>query len=199
VTGLRTSTLLADTLSSPLMVGLARVIYNPRPGESAGNLPYPGELCTYPDRAAIEAHLLDAFIPAAYRSSASRPRRGRNWTAKDVECWLSFLARHLEYTVGRPDLAWWQLARATPRSVIGLTSGLFTGLVSVLAIEIAFIVVVATSDIFDLRWFALPTVGMAAVRTKVCCNWRPCGWSPWRNRGRGRGGGLSPGYTQGTL
>lgn len=48
--------------------------------------------------------MFDAFIPAAYRhDSASR------WNAQDAEKWLAFLARHLEYEINSPDLAWWQL------------------------------------------------------------------------------------------
>ena len=51
------------------MVGLARAIYNPRPGELAGALRDPAELCNpdLTDRAAVETLLFDAFIPAAYR------------------------------------------------------------------------------------------------------------------------------------
>ena len=85
-----------QALSTPLMVGLARAIYNPRPGELAGTLPNPAELCrpALVDRAAMESLLFDAFIPAAYRNNAA----GR-WEARDVERWFVFLARHLEYTI----------------------------------------------------------------------------------------------------
>ena len=64
------------------------------------------------DRAAVEAILVKAFIPAAYR------RKGR-WTATEAEPWLVYLAHHLEHTIVSPDLAWWQLPkklrRAAPR------------------------------------------------------------------------------------
>ncbi len=96
-----------QALGTPLMAGLARAIYNPRPGEHAGKLPEPSELCGLADRPAVEAHLFDAFIRAAYRP----PTAGR-WTAERAEKWLSFLARHLEQTIGSPDLAWWQLRLA---------------------------------------------------------------------------------------
>ena len=99
------------------MVGLARAIYNPRPGELAGTLHDPAELCSpaLADRAAVESLLFDAFIPAAYRHGPA----GR-WTAQQAETWLVFLARHLERTIGSPDLAWWQLLRAAPALLSGL-------------------------------------------------------------------------------
>jgi hypothetical protein len=98
-----------QALQIPLMVGLARAIYNPRPGELVGKLRHPAELCNpaLADRASVESLLFDAFIPAAYRQDSA----GR-WKAEDAERWLVFLARHLEYTIRRPDLAWWQLPLA---------------------------------------------------------------------------------------
>lgn len=163
VADLRMPTPLARTLSSPLMVGLARAIYNPRPGESAVTLPDPVELCTLPDTVAIEAHLLSAFIPAAYRSHAGQPGRRRDWSTAQAESWLTLLARHLEYTVHGPDLAWWELPRSTPRVVAGLATGLITGLVAGLATEIAFVVITAVLDASPLPFPTVPTVGMAAV------------------------------------
>jgi hypothetical protein len=49
------------------MVGLARAIYDPRPGELTGALRDPAELCdpALADRAGVESPLFDAFIPAA--------------------------------------------------------------------------------------------------------------------------------------
>jgi hypothetical protein len=102
-----------QALSTPLMVALARIVYNPRPGEAAGALRDPAELCGLPDRAAVEAHLFDAFIPAVYRTPA-----GGCWTAGEAERWLAFLARHLEQTIGTPDLAWWQLEKAVSRTAV---------------------------------------------------------------------------------
>jgi hypothetical protein len=99
-----------QALATPLMVALARTVYNPRPGEHAGTVRDPAELSDFANRAAVEAHLLDAFIPAAFR-----PFAGGRWTAAQAEKWLVFLAGHLEETVGNPDLAWWQLWQAAPR------------------------------------------------------------------------------------
>ena len=131
---LGTKTPVGQALGTPLMVGLARAIYNPRPGELAGALRDPAELCsrTLTDRAAVEALLFDAFIPAAYRLLIN----GR-WKARQVEKWLVFLACHLENTICSPDLAWWQLplavrgyafrASALAGAVAGTVAGVFAG------------------------------------------------------------------------
>ncbi len=105
----------AQALTTPLMVGLARTIYNPRPGERAGDLRDPAELCnpTLPDRAAVEEFLFDGFIPAAYR-----PGLAGRWTVQRAEKWLVFLARHLDHKIHSPDLAWWQLQWAVPRPLV---------------------------------------------------------------------------------
>jgi hypothetical protein len=116
-----------QALATPLMVGLARAIYNPRPHERISDLRHPAELGELADQRAVEGHLFDEFIPAAYRS----PATGR-WTAEQAETWLVFLARHLEYTIGSSDLAWWQLREAAStnalRFVVGLATGLAGGL-----------------------------------------------------------------------
>ena len=106
---LGTGALAAQALSTPLMVSLARAIYNPRPGDLTGTLRDPAELCSpaLADRRAVESLLFDAFIPAAYGHDPV----GR-WKAQDAERWLVFLACHLELTIGNPFLAWWQLPLA---------------------------------------------------------------------------------------
>ncbi|MDT6985864.1 NACHT domain-containing protein [Streptomyces lusitanus] len=108
----------ARALRTPLMVFLARTVYNPRPGETATHLPDPAELCDedrLPTQSAVERHLLDAFIPAAYRG---RPGNACRWSAQRAEHALAFLARHLQHTLdGTPDLAWWQLHKAIHRRV----------------------------------------------------------------------------------
>jgi hypothetical protein len=118
---LGTETPAGQALGRPLMVSLARAIYNPRPGELAGALRDPAELCA-PELAgqeAVESLLFDAFVPAAYRSD----RTGR-WKARDAERWLVFLARHLERRIASPDLAWWQLRQALRRDTFGFVAWL---------------------------------------------------------------------------
>jgi hypothetical protein len=131
----------AQALTTPLMTSLARVIYNPRPNEQLAAVGLsPAELLDpvrFPSRAAVEQHLFDGFLRAAYRRHPDPAQRCR-WDASDAERWLVFLARHLEHTLhGSPDLAWWQLPQAIPswrrRLVLavagGLTAGLLIGLV----------------------------------------------------------------------
>ena len=124
---LGTESPVGEALSTPLMVGLARAIYNPRPGELTGALRDPVELCrpTLADRAAVESLLFDAFIPAAYRDNSV----GR-WKAQDAERWLVFLARYLEFTIASPDLAWWRLPQAVPGFIraLGAVAGAMAGI-----------------------------------------------------------------------
>jgi hypothetical protein len=129
---LGTETPAGQALSTPLMVGMARTIYNPRPGELIGALRDPVELCSpaLADRIAVESTLFDAFIPAAYRHG----RAGR-WKVQDAEKWLVFLARHLEHTIASPDLAWWQLPLAIPGFALGI--GILIGITSGVALGIS--------------------------------------------------------------
>ncbi|MCQ8768173.1 NACHT domain-containing protein [Streptomyces telluris] len=117
-TQLGTPTPVGEALRTPLMLFLARTIYNPRPGERAADLPHPAELCDtsrFPTRAAVETQLFSAFIPAAYRL---HPRYPCRWTPRQAQVALTFLARHLQHTLhGTPDLAWWQLHRAVRATI----------------------------------------------------------------------------------
>ncbi|WP_241841508.1 NACHT domain-containing protein [Pseudofrankia sp. BMG5.36] len=127
----------AQALRTPLTATLARTIYNPRPDEpSLAVGDSPDELLDpirFPTRTAVEQHLFDGFIPAAYRPHPNPARRCR-WQADDAERWLVFLARHLEHALGGSvDLAWWQLPEAlSPRQralqacLVGL-AGAFAG------------------------------------------------------------------------
>jgi hypothetical protein len=128
---LGTSAPVAQALTTPLLVGLARTIYNPRHGEHIRALPDPAQLCDttrFPTRVAIKEHLFDAFIPAAYRPHADAARR-RPWTPQQAEQWLVFLARHLEQDLqGGTDLAWWKLHEAVSRRMLALMGGLVCGL-----------------------------------------------------------------------
>jgi len=116
-----------QALATPLMAGLARVIYNRRPGDPAGSRPAPRELLACASDKAVERLLFDAFIQAAYWNP--KPKRNQ-WTADQVQPYLGFLAWHLQHNLQEPttDLAWWELYHASPRPLVGLTVGLIAGL-----------------------------------------------------------------------
>lgn len=103
-------------LRRPLMLFLARTLYNPRPGEHVGAaLPDPRVLCDtlrFSDQQAVEQHLLSSFIPACYRPSlVSSPR---TWDTERAQHAFAYLARHLE-DAETSDLAWWRLPYSLPR------------------------------------------------------------------------------------
>ncbi|MFG2053068.1 NACHT domain-containing protein [Micromonospora sp. NPDC048930] len=108
---------LAQTLTNPLMLALARTVYE---AEDAS----PRELLDrrrFPAQQDVEEHLLDRFIPTVFRSRPHRAvpsptRVSRRWDPAVAERALTFLAGHLQ-TLRTRDLAWWQLARAVPRPV----------------------------------------------------------------------------------
>jgi len=135
---------LAQALSSPLMVDLARTIY-------ATSTEDPAELLDtglFPGRTDVEQHLLDAFLLVAYENrpapSGSRPGPpAPRYPAERAGRWLRFLASHPKTVdAGHPgapgtDLAWWQLIHSVPRRAGGVAAGLGTGLVSGLAMGLA--------------------------------------------------------------
>lgn len=102
-----------QALSTPLMTGLARVIYDPPADLASPPIASPAELCdpALSSREQVEAHLLDAFVPAAYR------RRPGRWNAVKAERWHIFLAARLTRDSGGPDLAWWQFHSLAPANV----------------------------------------------------------------------------------
>ncbi|MEX5631766.1 NACHT domain-containing protein [Parafrankia sp. FMc2] len=113
-------------LVTPLAASLATTIYNPRPRESAFDLPHPVDLCSLPTPEAVEQHLLAGFVAGAYRPHPDRPTR---WNADQATRYLTFLARHLEHRLHTTGLAWWELPAATPRPYLSLALGLVNGLV----------------------------------------------------------------------
>jgi hypothetical protein len=93
-------TALREVMQTPLMVALLRTAYEGPDAE-------PAELIEgrWTERATLEAHLLDAFVPAAFRDDP-RPLD----STLDA---LAFLARHMERRNTR-ELAWWELRRELP-------------------------------------------------------------------------------------
>ncbi|MET7936732.1 NACHT domain-containing protein [Streptomyces sp. NPDC005322] len=121
----------AEALTTPLMLFLARTVYNPRPGEHDATLPDPARLCDrvrFPDSAAVRTHLFDAFLTAAYRP---HPRYPCRWSPQRARHALACLARLLTHTLGgTTDLAWWQLHRALPPRAAQLAAGAAVGIMA---------------------------------------------------------------------
>lgn len=99
---------LSRALSAPLMIWLARTVYDSSDSD-------PAELADQrrlPDQAAIEQHLLDRLVPAVYARRAQHPRRnGFRCTPQQAQRWLSFLAAQLRKERSA-EIAWWRLPRA---------------------------------------------------------------------------------------
>ncbi|MGW1293178.1 helix-turn-helix domain-containing protein [Streptomyces sp. NPDC002533] len=137
---------LAEVLSTPLMIALARTMYSEAPGRE------PAELLDgsrFPTASSLEDHLLAGFVPTVYRPRAAeragadaRGRdRPRNWEPERARHWLGHLAHHLvRLDRDRQDLAWWQIGESLPRS----TRVLAVVLVSALCIALSDWAVVLT-------------------------------------------------------
>jgi cyclopropane fatty-acyl-phospholipid synthase-like methyltransferase len=115
----------AQALTTPLMVTLARAIYNPRDNEGAEAIHHhPAELLDptlFKEKEHVETYLLDKFIWAAYRPppDSSDPPRRDPWNYEQVKRWLVFLARNQQkHENGVPDIAWWNLQKAAPRYLV---------------------------------------------------------------------------------
>lgn len=114
---------LAQVMSTPLMVDLARTAY----GDPARDPAELSDAVRFPDRESLEEHLLDAFLPAAYPQPLPRllsppgirPAALLSYEPEQARRWLTFLAEYLQNARTR-DLAWWQLAEAIPQPTRGL-------------------------------------------------------------------------------
>jgi NACHT domain len=127
-----------QALTTPLMAAMARAIYNPGPSETLSEIPQPAELlesARFHNRRAIERHLLDRFIPASYRFDKSLPYRS-DWTPRQAQRWLTFLANDLEHRQHTTDLAWWKLSGAAPRSLAGVVIGVLVGVAAAIGFSI---------------------------------------------------------------
>lgn len=97
---------LTRTLSTPLLVGIARDVCN---REAASGLS-PGGLLEVAreskTRQDMETRLLRAFLPSAYRPVPGRP--ARRWDPGRARRWLGFLAGHMD-ALETGELEWWRL------------------------------------------------------------------------------------------
>ncbi|MGH3779115.1 MAG: NACHT domain-containing protein [Pseudonocardiaceae bacterium] len=114
-----------EVLSNPLMTSMARAAYSDTNADPAYLLDG-----RFADPDALEEHLLEAFIPAAYSYAPETPSASAwgQYRSEQAHDWLRFLACHLNQ-LDTHDLAWWQMVHAVPRLTRGLLTGLVFGLV----------------------------------------------------------------------
>jgi hypothetical protein len=103
-----------EALRSPLMLSLARIVYQASTSQ-------PTELTTYTTAAQVEDRLLDWLIPAVYG------REPTDTTADDARRWLTFFADHLP-TLGPGAIAWWRLPRCVPGPHLRIAAAFAYGL-----------------------------------------------------------------------
>jgi hypothetical protein len=150
---------LAAALSSPLLLGLMRIVY--LSGERD-----PAELAdsnTFVTVADIEQHLLNGYLSAVYEPRPARPRE--RWRAGRIlfrqparaECWLRFLADHLDHPQGH-GLAWWRLPAAVPGRGFGTAIGFSTATL----VSLLLVVVGGSASGIGLALLWGPAAGIAA-------------------------------------
>ncbi|MFF0449780.1 NACHT domain-containing protein [Streptomyces sp. NPDC004609] len=116
----------AAALSTPLMVSSARLVYQ-HGGDPAELL----DTTVFDCRYAVEDHLINRLVDAAYASDPART--GGRWDAARARRWLAFLARYLHDHRER-DLAWWRMSQrlmpswAAPGFALSLGAVLTTAL-----------------------------------------------------------------------
>jgi hypothetical protein len=97
---------LGAVLCTPLMLFLARTIYEKASSD-------PSELTDrtrFGTAPLLEAHLLDAFVPAAYGNPDLAGAQGFRYRPERAERSLGFLAAHLDHARDQ-EIAWWRLDR----------------------------------------------------------------------------------------
>jgi transcriptional regulator with XRE-family HTH domain len=161
---------LAEVLTTPLMVALARRIYSDTPDHD------PKELLGFREAGEIERHLLGSFVPAVYGRDAER-----------VRPWLGYLADHLNQ-LGTHDVAWWQLGTSSRRgaSIVGLAVGVAVGMtdflveavlvgaMTVRGLLFAVMIGLVTGVTFGLaHWRVTSAAPLEPVRTRIRWRGRP--------------------------
>ncbi|MDF3300178.1 NACHT domain-containing protein [Streptomyces tropicalis] len=137
---------LAAVLTTPLMVTLARFVYESDSDPSELSDRDPSDLLNskkLDTREALEKHLLDSYIRTAYdRSLPNEPEaepeaeENRRWDPERAQHWLGYLAAHLT-ELETQDIEWWRLGATVKLRwrmlwvgvTVGIASGLVAGLV----------------------------------------------------------------------
>ncbi|MEV3872879.1 NACHT domain-containing protein [Streptomyces sp. NPDC049906] len=184
----------AEALSTPLALSLIRTVY----GRCDR---HPGELLAFPSRHALENHLLDHVVTAAYAPGPDG-RGGHeteDWqrSAQRAEEYLTYLAVHLEEHRER-DLLWWTMSGRLSSQLTGLALGTVVGLLAAFAMAGGMSL---TGETFDDTTFVVPMlIGFGyAVLTMIVWYAAP-GASPGRLSLRRAGslGRLGRGFAAGT-
>ncbi|MER7009974.1 NACHT domain-containing protein [Saccharopolyspora sp. NPDC000359] len=130
-----TSRNLTSVLTTPLMVMLARTLYNDT------NERVPGELLDttrFPESTDLERHLLSGYVDTVYdrrRTGVPAGATHKAWSPDQARHWLGSLANGLRNR-SIHGFTWWQLPALLPRRTrilaTSVTSGLVLGLMYVL-------------------------------------------------------------------
>lgn len=137
-----TSRNLIRVLTTPLMVMLARTLYNEIDGRPPDEH-RPGELLDttrFPTGNHLERHLLSGYVDTVYdlRRAVHPPGTTRPiWGEDQARHWLGYLATRLRQR-GTHDFTWWQLTALLSRriripatiAITGLVAGLICGLLA---------------------------------------------------------------------
>ncbi len=103
---------LATALSTPLMISLLRSVYSAAEASPVHLL----NRHRFPNADAIERHLLDGLVPAAFNDVPTPPgipSPADRWRSDRAGRWLAELGAYLT-SAGTEDYAWWQLPRRVP-------------------------------------------------------------------------------------
>jgi hypothetical protein len=95
---------LTEVLSTPLMISLARRVFNSGSADPEDLI----DAARFPDSVSIKRHLLSVLVPTVFDEES---RRGhRPWTGQQARRWLTTVAAELNRT-NTHEFRWWQLYR----------------------------------------------------------------------------------------
>ncbi|WP_367134503.1 NACHT domain-containing NTPase [Saccharothrix sp. HUAS TT1] len=140
---------LAEALSTPLAVWLAGVVYGY--GEPSELL----DRVRFPDRVAVEDHLVDMLVNGAFgdRGVAHQAGASQVWPRERAARWLAFLATEMRAR-GVREMGWWELRRAVGSTWLALLGAVVLGAIG--GFGVAWLMAYASTP----RW--APITGLAA-------------------------------------